>query len=152
MAFENNIRLNLHKYWTERIEAVFTDLGFMNSNYLSLIEYVENIPQKFYSTQSYNFFKNALAETSTQFPKFLVDYFNNESNRWDLAFATLDDINISKDHDDPFPDSDLELLEFSKRSATTHTIYRSTTYRANAAPSMARSRFWEFYYLDNKHE
>ncbi|MBP1631267.1 MAG: hypothetical protein H6Q15_2160 [Bacteroidetes bacterium] len=103
----------MHDYWLNKIANEF---GFINlpesSNYLSLINYLEKKPQKFYSKPAFTEFlcslNTLLVQDEVTFSQILID----SENQISLSNNILNDINQIDVNDIHYPKENYDLINF----------------------------------------
>lgn len=103
-----------NKYWNLLIAERFPILlESDNIKYLSLKDYITEIPHKFYNHKLYEEYYSFLASLSQNTSKLLSDFFIYEAHRLNIAFETLNKINKQPIHDKIINISDeLEVIRF----------------------------------------
>lgn len=116
MLFENNpITKATHEYHREKIAQEFSDIEFSpDSDYLSLHNYLEKIPWKFFSREAYSKYLLFLNEVKTNDPIWLADILKEAEGQLSLSNKILVEINENLIHDIPCP-RDHELRDFVDR-------------------------------------
>ncbi|MBB6002781.1 hypothetical protein [Arcicella rosea] len=111
---ENNpITEPLHKHWKDRIENNFNFIPFSpNLNYLSLINYIENKPQSFYSQLAFSEYLNTLFLFLHQDKDKLAQILIDSENHISLSNNILNDINKLSIHDLHYPQNDYDRINF----------------------------------------
>jgi len=110
--FENPITKPQHEYWRNKITEKFSEHEFSDNNFLSLIDYIEGTPQKFYSEQAFDTFFGLLTNLKESNPEILKNFISENQNFINRSTIALDEINQKKIHDIFIPEGDLELYEF----------------------------------------
>jgi|AntRauTorcE11897_2_1112592.scaffolds.fasta_scaffold07954_3 hypothetical protein len=110
--FENPITKPQHEYWKSKITERFEEQNFTDDIFLSLIDYIEGIPQKFYSQQAFDTFFDLLSELKNSNPEILKNFINENQNSINRGVNALYEVNQKQIHDTFFPEGDLELYEF----------------------------------------
>lgn len=105
---ENPVTKGLHDEWRVRIIDRFGEL-IETDECLSLIQYLDQTPNKFYSTKSFDEYLNFLDNLTSQE---LQSLLNENENSLNLAIKTLKEINELQIHDIYYPNDDLELIDF----------------------------------------
>jgi hypothetical protein len=103
-----------NSYWEQRIAERFSILQDSdNIRYLSLKEYLIDTPQKFYNQRLYEDYYSFLISLSKETPNLLLDFFNVNAHKVNIAFDTLNDINNLRIHDKWINISEeLEVIRF----------------------------------------
>jgi len=103
----------LNEYWKQRITDSFPILaGATDSKYLSLIEYITNRPQKFYSESTYKDFLTFLLNIKKDNSDLFVSIYNEYEHELDIAIKTLNDINSLDFHDQLEQENNIESILF----------------------------------------
>lgn len=110
--FENPITKVIHENWYKKINERFPELEFSDNNVLSLNDYIDNSPQKFFSENAYQFYLKLLTELKNSNPEFLKRFISENQNSINRAINCLNEINEKPTHDVFLPDGDLELYQF----------------------------------------
>jgi hypothetical protein len=103
-----------NRYWEQHITERFSILQESdNLRHLSLKEYLTDTPQKFYNQKLYEDYYSFLVSLSKEKPGLLLDFFNTNAHKLNLAFDTLNDINSLQIHDKWINTSEeLEVIRF----------------------------------------
>lgn len=103
-----------NKYWNQLIAKQFPVLHDSDDmKYLSLKEYITEIPHKFYNHKLYEEYYSFLTSLSQNVPELLSDFFNKEAHKLNIAFETLNTINKQPIHDKTINNSnELEVIRF----------------------------------------
>ncbi len=101
-------------YWTQLIAERFPVLqNSSNMKYLSLKEYLTEIPHKFYNQRLFEEYYSFLNSLSNNTSKSLSELFNTEAHKLNIAFETLNEINKLPIHDKVINISkELEVIRF----------------------------------------
>ena len=112
MFFESPITKELNKYKRKKINSQFPILNTSNHAYLSIGEYLNTVPKRFYSGKAsediYDFLEN-IKETE---PSILVEILNNYDKFLSIGFRSLNEINSLDFHDMELPSNEYDLLSF----------------------------------------
>ena len=107
----------LHQNWIERIDNEFDYINFTNdSNYLSIISYLDKNPQRFYSRIAFEIYLNKLNEFKLKDKKLLSDILKDTENQISLSNNILKAINDLEIHDIHFLDEHHDLINFIDKS------------------------------------
>ncbi len=98
----------LHELWREKINKEF-DLVDEVEDCLSLIQYIESKPNKFYSKHAFDIYFNFLVRLSNDQ---IQSLFSSTTNRIDLALKNLKEINELNFHEDIIPADDISRIDF----------------------------------------
>lgn len=109
---ENPITKVLHENWYKKINKKFPELEFSDSDILSLVDYIENSPQKFYSDKAYQFFLNLLTDLKISNSELLKQFITENQNMINRANTSLNEVNEKPIHDVFLPEGDLQLYQF----------------------------------------
>ena len=110
--FENPITKPQHEYWKSKITEKFKEQNFTGDIFISLIDYIEGIPQKFYSQRAFDTFFNLLSELKNSNSEILENFINENQNSINKGINALDEVNQKQIHDTFFPEGNLELYKF----------------------------------------
>jgi len=110
--FENPITKVLHQNWYEKIDEKFPELLFSDSNILSFVDYINNSPQKFYSSEAYQFYLAFLTNLKMSNSELLKQFIDENQNSINRAITSLNEINQKPIHDIFLPEGDLQLYQF----------------------------------------
>ncbi|MBD77640.1 MAG: hypothetical protein CL840_01710 [Crocinitomicaceae bacterium] len=78
--FENPITKVLHESWYKKINEKFPELEISDSDILSLVDYIENSPQKFYLVKVYQFYLNLLTDLKISNSELLKQFITENQN------------------------------------------------------------------------
>lgn len=110
---ENIVTRKLHEDWRKRIRKEFNLVDFTYaSDYLSLISYIDNSPQKYYCKDSYMRFLAILETYRTQSPNLLANVLKELETYLSLANRILTEVNDNKSHEQLLPSEESECIEF----------------------------------------
>lgn len=109
----NPATAQLHDDWRKRIKAEFSEVNFSNStDYLCIINYLDNSPQRFYSKEAFNKYLLFLEETKLNDPILLGDILKESESLLSVSNKILSEINIEAIHDIFLPEENNELIDF----------------------------------------
>ncbi len=105
---ENPITAELHEQWRSRIRDDL-NVSIDTRDCLSLIQYLDKTPQKFYSEEAFEGFYQFLCGLKSTEIKPILDDNKNLINHSVRILQEINELNI---HDNYYPDDDLDLLNF----------------------------------------
>ncbi|MDM1046539.1 hypothetical protein HX004_17025 [Myroides sp. 1354] len=113
---ENPITKTLHSNWRLRIQKEFPSNDFTSSiDYLCLINYLDKVPQKFYSKQAFVEYLDFLETAKKLNPKLLANILITAETLLSLSNKTLTTINDKSIHDILLPTDNNDLIDFIER-------------------------------------
>lgn len=110
--FENPITKVMHENLYKKINERFPELEFSDNNILSLTDFVDNSPQKFFSEIAYKYYLKLLTDLKKSNSELLKRFIRENQNSINRAINSLNEINEKPIHDVFLPDGDLELYQF----------------------------------------
>lgn len=112
--FETNpITRQLHETWLDKIDKEFEFVSIKNdTNYLSIINYLDKSPQKFYHKSAFKEFLHQLNTLLTKDEKILSQTLINLENQISLSYKILNDINHLEINDIHYPKEHYDLINF----------------------------------------
>lgn len=113
--FENAITKVLHENWREKIDQYFPELKFSDDNFLSLVDYIDNSPQNFYSDQAYHFYFKLLTDLKDSNLELIKQFIAENQNSINRAINAINEINNKPIHDIFLPEGDIELYQFIEK-------------------------------------
>lgn len=97
----------------EKIKTHFGEIGSSeDGDYLSLIKYVLDQPEKCYSRNTYNALYGFLQKTFEKDPDLLIEIINTNTTEIDLAFRNAEQVNELEIHDIELPELEVDLIIF----------------------------------------
>ena len=114
MFFDKNpATLELHAFVIKRINEEFQYINFpSNTNYLSIVNYINESPEKFYSKEIYKKYFDFFEKHKIQEPKVLADILIDIEPQLNISNRTLIDINKKNIHDIILPEEQNDLINF----------------------------------------
>ena len=112
MFFESPLTEELHKYKRKKINSEFPILNTSNYAYLSIWEYLNNIPKRFYSKNACEDIYDFLESIKEEEPNTLVEILNNYDKILSIGFRSLSEINSLNFHDMVLPSNEYDLMSF----------------------------------------
>ena len=110
---ENPATRELHNDWRQRISAEFPDIDFSrSSDFLSIINYIDFSPQKFYSKEAFKKYLQFLDNVKIQDPVLLSDIFKESESFLNISNTILAEINQKPIHDILLPEEHNYLINF----------------------------------------
>lgn len=107
------ITKGLHEYYRNEIKNRFDNICIYDiSENLSLIQYVNNSPQKFFSEQTFKDFLEFLINLKYSNSKLLVDILKEKETVLNISNRFLNEINLKPIHDTHKPTDDIEIVDF----------------------------------------
>ncbi|NOQ27884.1 MAG: hypothetical protein GQ564_21185 [Bacteroidales bacterium] len=105
---ENPITKELHETWRLRIQDRFGN-SIQTNDCLSLIQYLDNMPNKFFSESAYHTYLDFLNEVPSND---IVSLLNECENSISHSLRILNEVNDLEFHDTYYPEDDLYLIDF----------------------------------------
>lgn len=114
MLIKNNpTTAQLHDDWRQRIVNKFRNIDFSNcSDFLCLISYLDNSPQKFYSEKAFNQYYDSLSNIKTNDPKILAEIIKDAEQILSISNRILTEVNNKHIHDILLPKEHNDLINF----------------------------------------
>lgn len=113
---EHPITKEVHRFWRSKIKAEFSYVDFSTTeNYLSLIKYINESPEKFYSREAFATYSTFLDDLSKINPELLRDLLKEYSGEINISNKSLFEVNKRPIHDVFFPKDDNTLFDFIDR-------------------------------------
>ena len=114
MFFDKNpATLELHAFVIKRINEEFQYINFpSNTNYLSIVNYINESPEKFYSKEIYKKYFDFFEKHKIQEPKVLANILIDIEPQLNISNRTLIDINKKNIHDIILPEEQNDLINF----------------------------------------
>jgi len=114
MIIENNpATKQQHNDWQLRIKAEFPDTDFsLSLDYLCLIHYLDNAPQKFYSREAFKKYLTFLESLKLTDPKLLADILIDAETLLSISNRILTEVNDKPIHDTFLPKEHNDLINF----------------------------------------
>jgi hypothetical protein len=110
---KNHITTILHKDWTKRILNEFPEIDSSKSSaYLSIMAYIDNSPQKYYSRESFSKYLKFLNDLKNDNQNLLFEILRDAESSLSLANRTLIEINQKSINDIDLPSDRSELINF----------------------------------------
>jgi hypothetical protein len=110
---KNPITEKLHDDWRQRIRLEFPEVVFPeNAEYLSLINYLDNAPQKFYSKLAFISYWRILNFLKQQDEKLLSEILKEIEALISISNKNLAEINKRNIHDIILPEDSNDLIDF----------------------------------------
>lgn len=110
---KNQVTTELHHDWRQRIRNHFPDIDFsVSSDFLSIIHYVDKVPQKFYSKVAYKKYLQFLEEIKSKEPSLLASILNEFEPLLSISNKILTEINNEQIHDILLPSEHNDLISF----------------------------------------
>lgn len=111
--WKNHIMVSVHQRKRQYLCKVFQQLStFSHTNYLSLYNYVEISPERFYSRQAFKIYYEFLVSEYSRDPSQLSSLLNSNEFALNKAFHSLAEINRYDWHDSSSDMHDYELMRF----------------------------------------
>lgn len=110
---ENPITSVLHADWRKRIKIHFSQIDFSNSiDYLCLIKYIDNAPQKFYSNEAFQKYFQFLETTKKEDPEVLSKILKESETLLSISTKSFLEVLSEPIHDILLPDLPNDLINF----------------------------------------
>lgn len=110
---ENPVTVKLHDYWRTKIFNVFKDIYQTPDQVnLSILQYVDSSPQKYYDRESFKLYFSFLSEALIDNPGQLVEVLRTSSNELNIASRFLTEVNKKNIHECYFPEKEFDLYKF----------------------------------------
>lgn len=104
---------SLHNDWRKRIKIHFEDIDFSSSSdYLSLIKYLENPPEKFYSQEAFKKYFSFLENTKNRNPTLLAEILRASETLLSISNKILTELLSEPIHDVLLPKNHNDLINF----------------------------------------
>jgi len=118
MVFEECPTTKLeNEHWKAIILNSFPILeNVTDSKHLSLKEYIEERPQKFYNKKVFDDYLNFLVNLKNTKPKLFLTIYKEIENELNIAIKSLDELNSLEIHDIFIPDDNIETISFIDNS------------------------------------
>lgn len=114
MIIESNpVTKQQHEHWQLRIKAQFSNIDFsLSPNYLCLIHYLDNAPQKFYSKEAFARYLAFLERIKFSDPELLADIIIDAEPLLNISNRILTEVNEKPIHDTFLPKEHNDLIDF----------------------------------------
>lgn len=111
---ENNpLTHELHRDWKKRLANKFREKNFPeDSEFISIINYLDNAPEKFFFTRAFDDYLRALNTIATQDPVSFSTILNDSISTISISNRILTEINQLSIHDIHLPNEHEELINF----------------------------------------
>jgi hypothetical protein len=103
----------LHKHWEDLIKSEFVTIDFSDSSdYLSIIQYLDSTPQKFYLKEAFLKYYQFLIQSRNEDPELLASILTLSESLLSLSNKILTEVNNQPIHDTILPKDQNELIDF----------------------------------------
>lgn len=102
-----------NRYWNEKIIENFPLLiNSSESKFLSLKEYMQDRPQKFYNDKIFTDFYSLLINFKENSQNSFIHLYRENEHNLNIAIKSLDEINNLQIHDIFIPENEIEVIQF----------------------------------------
>ena len=114
MLIKNNpATAELHDDWRQRIKDEFPNINFSkSSDFLSIINYIDKAPLKFYSKEAFTKYLQILEHMKSKDPVLLATILKESESLLNIANKILTEINQKLIHDILLPEEHNDLINF----------------------------------------